>query len=54
VTGRKLVVMDKDAFFKEWLLRNGGCGVVTAATPEAALTLVKRDNLRDELKIQGG
>jgi hypothetical protein len=36
VTGRKLVVVrDKDIL--EGLLRNWGCGIVAAATPEAAL-----------------
>jgi two-component system, sensor histidine kinase len=46
VTRRKLVVvMDDNARILEGmggLLRNWGCGVVTAATPEAAMTGVKR------------
>jgi hypothetical protein len=43
-----MVVRDKDIL--EGLLRNWGCGIVAAATPEAALTGVKRDQLRYELK----
>jgi signal transduction histidine kinase len=44
-SGKLVVVMDNDARILEGmggLLRNWGCGVVTAATPEAALTELKR------------